>query len=85
VSGGVPATTKRVLDMRFRPGPATIASASFLCLLIDPLFLALQIKTIFSDQLKQEYVETRWPPPSQAQIVADRTAGIFTHSSAIAI
>jgi hypothetical protein len=45
--------------MRFRPGPATIASASFVCLLIDILFLALQIKTIFSDQLKQEYVETR--------------------------
>src|SRR5258708_881933 len=41
--------------MRFRPGPATIASASFLCLLIGLLFLALQIKTIFSDQLKQEY------------------------------
>ncbi|MDN7181480.1 GGDEF domain-containing protein [Caballeronia sp. SEWSISQ10-4 2] len=44
-----------VLNIRFRPGPATIASASFLCLLIGLLFLALQIKTIFSDQLKQEY------------------------------
>jgi diguanylate cyclase (GGDEF)-like protein len=41
--------------MRFRPGPATIACISFLCLLMGLLFLALQIRTIFSDQLKQEY------------------------------
>ena len=46
---------RRALDMRFRPGPATIAGASFLCLLIGLLFLGLQLKTIFSDQLKQEY------------------------------
>ena len=44
-----------VLPMRFRPGPATIACISFLCLLMGLLFLALQIRTIFSDQLKQEY------------------------------
>jgi diguanylate cyclase (GGDEF)-like protein len=47
---------RRALDMRFRPGPATIAGASFLCLLIGLLFLGLQLKTIFSDQLKQEYI-----------------------------
>jgi len=41
--------------MRSGPGPATIAFVSFLCLLIGLLFLALQIRTIFSDQLKQEY------------------------------
>lgn len=46
--GGVPA-------MRFRPGPATIAVASLLCLLIGLLYLAMQIRTVFSDQLKQEY------------------------------
>jgi diguanylate cyclase (GGDEF)-like protein len=46
---------KPVQPMRFRPGPATIACVSFLCLLIGLLFLALQIRTIFSDQLKQEY------------------------------
>src|SRR5471032_344800 len=40
---------------RFRPGPATIACVSFLCLLMGLLFLALEIRTIFSDQLKQEY------------------------------
>ncbi|SIT47354.1 Diguanylate cyclase [Paraburkholderia ribeironis] len=43
--------------MRFRPGPATIGIASLLCLLIGLLYLALQIRTIFSDQLKQEYAE----------------------------
>jgi diguanylate cyclase (GGDEF)-like protein len=41
--------------VRFRPGPATLAGASVLCLLIGLLYLALQIRTIFSDQLKQEY------------------------------
>jgi len=46
---------KPVLSIRFRPGPATIACVSFLCLLIGLLFLAFQIRTIFSDQLKQEY------------------------------
>ncbi|WP_158938635.1 GGDEF domain-containing protein [Burkholderia sp. S171] len=48
-------TCKPVPPMHFRPGPATIACISFLCLLIGLLFLALQIRTIFSDQLKQEY------------------------------
>jgi diguanylate cyclase (GGDEF)-like protein len=46
---------KPVLPMRYRPGPATIACVSFLCLLIGLLFLAFEIRTIFSDQLKQEY------------------------------
>jgi len=46
---------KPVPPIRFRPGPATIAFVSFVCLLIGLLFLALQIRTIFSDQLKQEY------------------------------
>ena len=46
---------KPVLPMRSGPGPATIAFVSFLCLLIGLLFLAVQIRTIFSDQLKQEY------------------------------
>jgi diguanylate cyclase (GGDEF)-like protein len=41
--------------MRYRPGPATIACVSFLFLLIGLLSLALEIRTIFSDQLKQEY------------------------------
>ena len=64
MSGGVPATKKRALDMRFRPGPATIASASFLRLLIGLLFLALQIKTIFSDQLKQPRAKANLAPRS---------------------
>ena len=48
-------TCKPALLTRSRPGPATIAFVSFLCLLIGLLFLALEIRTIFSDQLKQEY------------------------------
>jgi diguanylate cyclase (GGDEF)-like protein len=46
---------KPVRPMRYRPGPATIACVSFLCLLIGLLLLAFEIRTIFSDQLKQEY------------------------------
>ncbi|MFM0340031.1 diguanylate cyclase domain-containing protein [Paraburkholderia fungorum] len=45
----------RARAARFRPGPATLAGASVLCLLVGLLYLALQIRTIFSDQLKQEY------------------------------
>jgi diguanylate cyclase (GGDEF)-like protein len=47
----------RALAIRFRPGPAAIAAAALVCLLIGLLYLALQIRTIFSDQLKQEYAE----------------------------
>ncbi|MDI7065770.1 hypothetical protein QMO17_31490, partial [Klebsiella pneumoniae] len=32
-----------------------IAAAALICLLTGLLYLALQIRTIFSDQLKQEY------------------------------
>ncbi|QQC65728.1 GGDEF domain-containing protein [Paraburkholderia ginsengisoli] len=49
------ADRERVPAMRFSPGPATVAVASLLCLLIGLLYLALQIRTVFSDQLKQEY------------------------------
>ncbi|MFM0502563.1 GGDEF domain-containing protein [Paraburkholderia caffeinilytica] len=41
--------------IRFGPAPAVIAAAALGCLLIGLLYLALQIRTIFSDQLKQEY------------------------------
>lgn len=45
----------RVPAMRVSPGPATIAVASLLCLLVGLLYLVVQIRTVFSDQLKQEY------------------------------
>ncbi|RKE38840.1 diguanylate cyclase (GGDEF)-like protein [Paraburkholderia sp. BL23I1N1] len=45
----------RAFAIRFRPGPAAIAAAALVCLLIGLLYLALQIRTILSDQLKQEY------------------------------
>ncbi|NPT56199.1 GGDEF domain-containing protein [Paraburkholderia elongata] len=45
----------RALAIRFGPGPTAIAAAALVCLLIGLLYLALQIRTIFSDQLKQEY------------------------------
>lgn len=41
--------------MRFAPGPATVAVASLLCLLVGLVYLATQIRIVFSDQLKQEY------------------------------
>jgi diguanylate cyclase (GGDEF)-like protein len=45
----------RAFAIRLRPGPAVIAAAALICLLIGLLYLAQQIRTIFSDQLKQEY------------------------------
>ncbi|MFL9868611.1 GGDEF domain-containing protein [Paraburkholderia fungorum] len=45
----------RARAIRFRPGPAVIATVALICLLIGLLYLALQIRTIFFDQLKQEY------------------------------
>ncbi|WP_454827597.1 diguanylate cyclase domain-containing protein [Paraburkholderia xenovorans] len=41
--------------VRFRRLPAVLAGASLICLLVGLLYLASQIRTIFSDQLKQEY------------------------------
>ena len=49
------AVRARARAMGLRPGPASVAVASLLCLLIGLLYLALQIRTVFSDQLKQEY------------------------------
>ncbi|PQV49291.1 GGDEF domain-containing protein [Paraburkholderia sp. BL21I4N1] len=46
---------KRAFATRFGPAPATLATVSLICLLIGLLYLALQIRTIFSDQLKQDY------------------------------
>ncbi len=45
----------RAFAIGLRPGPAVIAAAALVCLLIGLLYLAQQIRTIFSDQLKQEY------------------------------
>ncbi|WP_434110628.1 diguanylate cyclase [Paraburkholderia caffeinilytica] len=45
----------RAFAIRFRQGPAAIAAAALVCLLIGLLYLVLQIRTILSDQLKQEY------------------------------
>nr|WP_144063333.1 GGDEF domain-containing protein [Caballeronia insecticola] len=38
------------------PGPTPLAGAALLCLLFGLLFLALQVRAIFSAQLQQEYV-----------------------------
>lgn len=46
---------RRASAVRFRPAPAMLAGASLLCLLVGLLYLALQIRTIFSDHVKQEY------------------------------
>jgi diguanylate cyclase (GGDEF)-like protein len=46
----------RALERMRMPGPAPLAGAALLCLLIGLLFLAMQIRAIFSAQLQQEYV-----------------------------
>ncbi|WP_200821667.1 GGDEF domain-containing protein [Caballeronia humi] len=38
------------------PGPAPMAGAALLCLLIGLLFVAVQVRSIFSAQLQQEYI-----------------------------
>jgi diguanylate cyclase (GGDEF)-like protein len=45
----------RVRVPGFRLGPASVAVAALLCLLFGLLYVAMQIRTVFSDQLKQEY------------------------------
>ncbi|SAL24332.1 diguanylate cyclase/phosphodiesterase with PAS/PAC sensor(s) [Caballeronia turbans] len=47
---------RRALERMRMPGPAPLAGAALLCLLIGLLFLAMQIRAIFSAQLQQEYV-----------------------------
>ncbi|SAK77426.1 diguanylate cyclase [Caballeronia hypogeia] len=47
---------RRALEGVRVPGPAPLAGAALLCLLIGLLFLALQVRAIFSAQLQQEYV-----------------------------
>ncbi|CAB3793520.1 hypothetical protein LMG27177_03441 [Paraburkholderia fynbosensis] len=61
-----------VSTMRFRPGPATVAVASLLCLLIGLLYLAMQIRTVFSDQLKQEYAALVLDAAAHAQSARDQ-------------
>jgi diguanylate cyclase (GGDEF)-like protein len=53
--GSAHAARKPAFTVRFGWGPATLAGIALLCLLAGLLVLALQIKAIFSDQLKQEY------------------------------
>ncbi|MDR5833998.1 GGDEF domain-containing protein [Caballeronia sp. LZ034LL] len=52
--------SRRVLEHAFRRararGPAPLAGAALLCLLMGLLFLAFQVRAIFSAQLQQEYV-----------------------------
>ena len=50
-----PAARKPAFTVRFGWGPAALAGLAVLCLLAGLLILAVQIKAIFSDQLKQEY------------------------------
>jgi diguanylate cyclase (GGDEF)-like protein len=49
------ATRKPAFTVHFGWGPTALAGAGLLCLVAGLLVLALQIKAIFSDQLKQEY------------------------------
>lgn len=53
--GSADAARKPAFTVRFGWGPAALAGVALLCLLAGLLVLALQIKAIFSDELKQEY------------------------------
>jgi len=64
--------------MRFGPGPATMAVASLLCLLIGLLYLALQIRMVFSDQLKQEYASLVLEEVQRAES-ARNLVGVWEH------
>ncbi|MFL9962279.1 GGDEF domain-containing protein [Paraburkholderia sediminicola] len=69
-----------VLAMRFRPGPATVAVASMLCLLLGLLYLAIQIRTVFSDQLKQEYASLVLDAAARAESAREQL-GVWQHMS----
>jgi diguanylate cyclase (GGDEF)-like protein len=67
-----------LLAMRLRPGPATVALASMLCLLLGLLYLAIQIRTVFSDQLKQEYASLVLDAAARAESARERL-GVWQH------
>ena len=69
------AARRGALAIRFRPGPAAIAAAALVCLLIGLLYLALQIRTIFSDQLKQEYAGLVLEAVERAERSEERRVG----------
>ena len=54
--GTLATRVRRAFERARMPGPAPLAGAALLCLLIGLLFLALQVRAIFSAQLQQEYV-----------------------------
>ncbi|WP_408376789.1 GGDEF domain-containing protein [Paraburkholderia sp. RL18-085-BIA-A] len=64
--------------MRFTPGPATVAVASMLCLLLGLLYLAIQIRTVFSDQLKQEYASLVLDAAARAESAREQL-GVWQH------
>ncbi|MGF6770826.1 diguanylate cyclase (GGDEF)-like protein [Paraburkholderia sp. GAS199] len=70
------AVRARHLATRLRPGPTALAGASLLCLVIGLLYVALQIRTIFSDQIKQEYAGLVLEAADRAQS-AHELAGIW--------
>ena len=58
--------------MRLRPGPTTVAIASLLCLLAGLLYLATQIRIVFSDQLKEEYAGLVLEAVARAESASDQ-------------
>jgi diguanylate cyclase (GGDEF)-like protein len=64
--------------MRFRPSPAAVAIASMLCLLLGLLYLAIQIRTVFSDQLKQEYASLVLDAAARAESAREQL-GVWPH------
>jgi diguanylate cyclase (GGDEF)-like protein len=81
----------RASAWRVRLGPATVAAATLLCLLGGLLYLALQIRTVFSDQLKQEYADLVLEAAGHAQSAHEQlsvwqrmSAGIAASDPAVA-
>jgi diguanylate cyclase (GGDEF)-like protein len=63
--------------LRFqRPGPALIAGASLGCLLIGLLFVAVQVRAVFSAQLQQDYIGLVLEAVDRAQGARDSTAAL---------
>ncbi|SAK76777.1 diguanylate cyclase [Caballeronia arationis] len=72
-----PRLARPAFMLRFRrPGPALIAGASLGCLLIGLLFVAVQVRAIFSAQLQQEYIGLVLEAVDRAEGARDSAAAL---------
>jgi diguanylate cyclase (GGDEF)-like protein len=76
------AGSRRAFTARIWPVPAILAGASLLCLLLGLFYLALEIRTIFSDQLKQEYTGLVLESAAHAESAA-AAASVWAHRAGL--